>query len=274
MGFLEKLSSIVKIKIDLRGLKEFKVKLVDFGTNNNISLITVVKDKKEVHVNVSASELKDPAVRGQVLDLVNEEVRQEGRPLLEAEVSERVSEISQEQIEDKDLISFFEGKIPPADMTVLKSALYLRRISSPQISIDKYIQEIRYKYGQHGANIVHLCSAGYFESHLMPMYEELSTRPNFTPQLFIDNYNLIIDNVPIAVFVKRSDTPDTLIDQVLEKVTFNRAYGLRVLHIHAIGFDNVVKVQQLLSNEQLLALFTDEPSISIDGTIINATIYC
>jgi hypothetical protein len=271
MSFLEKLSSIVKI--DVSSLKGFTVRLVSLGDGNTFGLVNVHKEKKEVHLHIDSQDL-DREKRRQVLKIINEEVSLEDRPLLEAEVSERIIEIKEEQLADHEIISFFEDKIPSDDMKVLKSALYLRKISSPGASIDKYIQEIRYKYGQHGANIVHLCDTGYFESHIKPMYEELSSRPNFQHQLFVDNYNLIIDNVPIAVFVKRADTVETLIDQVLEKVTFNRGYGLRELHIHAIGYDNVEKVKKLLSNDRLVALFINEPTVSIDGTIVNATIYC
>lgn len=274
MNFLEKLSSIVSIKVDISSLKDFSVKLIDFGKGNKFSLITVENNKKEILLNISAKELEDPEVRKRVQSLVYEEVANESRPVLEAEVSDKLIQIEEEQRDDNELIAFFEGKIPAEDMKVFKSALYLRKISGPGVSIDRYLSEIRYKYGQHGANIVHLCTAGYFESYIAPMYEELSARPNFKEHHFLENYNLIIDNVPIAVFVKRADTLESLLTQVTQKLNFNRGYGLKKLHLHAIGHENVQKVNQLLLNEELRALFTEDPSIVADGTLINATIYC
>src|ERR1700694_5161399 len=176
MGFLEKLTSLLHLEIDISQLKELKVKLI--GDKNNVGLINVVKT--EVHLNINAKELEDPVVKKQVMDLLRSEVHEESRPILEARASDIVHELA-ELNSDQELLSYFEGKIPQSDIPILRACLFIKDLHERGKSVDEYLSDVRYRYGQHGANIANLCSAGYFETYIKPMYEELSQRPNFEP---------------------------------------------------------------------------------------------
>lgn len=268
MGFLEKLSSIVSIKYDLSGLKDLTVKLI--GDKNNVGLINVVKT--EVHVNINSEELADPEKRKQVMALIRDEVHVEGRPILEAKSSAVIHEIANTAT-DNDLLNFFRGKIPSTDISILRAALVVRGLHKQGKPVDSYLSDIRYRYGQHGANIANLCSAGYFESHIRPMYEELSIRPNFDHEMFSGNYKLIVDSAPFAVFVNRTESVEDLLTQVVQKLEFNRMYGLKRINIHGIGKDNVKKVEELLQNDLLNRHFTSDPERLIEGNVINVTIF-
>jgi hypothetical protein len=268
MGFLEKLSAIVSIKNDLSKLKDLTIKLI--GDKNTVGLINVTKN--EIHLNVNSDEIKDPEKRKQVLALIRDEVHIEERPVLEAQASEVVRQISS-VTDDSELLDYFKGKIPSTDLAILRAALLVRGLHRQGKPVDGYLSDIRYRYGQHGANIANLCSAGYFESYIQPMYEELSTRPNFDHEMFAGNYKLIVDSAPFAVFVNRSDSVEDLLTQVVQKLEFNKMYGLKRLNIHGIGHDNVEKIEKLLRSEPLQKHFTSDPERLVEGNVINATIF-
>lgn len=268
MGFLEKLTSLLHIEIDVSQLKELKVKLI--GDKNNVGLINVVKT--EVHVNINAKELADPAVKKQVMGLLRAEVHEESRPVLEANASNIIHEIS-ELSTDKELLTYFEGKIPQSDIPILRACLFIKDLHERGEPVEDYLSDVRYRYGQHGANIANLCSAGYFETYIKPMYEELSTRPNFEAHMFTENYKLVVDTAPFAVFVSRTDSLAQLQTQIIQKIEFNRLYGLRKINIHGIGRENVQKIEELLQMKPLTNLFSNPPTINSPGGVINVTIF-
>lgn len=268
MYFLDKLSSIVSVKVDLSKFKSFHVKLI--GDKNTVGFINVTKN--EIQLNVNSNEIKDPLVRKQVLDLIRDEVHVQGQPILEAKASEVVQSVATTK-PDAELLNYFRNKIPEEDIAILRAALTVRNLFNKSQPVDNYLSDIRYKYGQHGANIANLCSADYFESQIKPMYEELSKRPNFTPEMFLGNYQILVDSAPFAVFVSRTDSVQELLLQVIQKLEFNKMYGLKKLNIHGIGHENVKKIEELVEHKSLNTFYTDQPSVLIEGNVINVTIF-
>jgi hypothetical protein len=105
------------------------------------------------------------------------------------------------------------------------------------------------------------------------MYEELRQRPNFTRQMFVDNYNVAVENYPFAVFISRSHEMNGLKQEVMDKIQTNKAYGIKTLSLHAIGRDNVNKITALLHDEAISRQFTAEPSTNSEGSIMTVHIF-
>lgn len=267
-GWFDNLKSIFNIKVDMSGLKSVHFDLLSGNRDN----VLVKIEKKELRISIAADVLSDPAKKEQIQEVLRAVVDENGHPLLEAHAASTVENITSDH-QYEELLVYFEDKIPLEDVTILRAALYIRRLHEEGKHVDSFKQDIVSRFGQRGANIANLCSAGYFESHLKPMYEELKERPNFTPQMFIDNYNLIIDKALLAVFVSGAKSEQELEDEVGSKLLTNRTYGIHRLNIHAIGSENVRKLKDLIQNPTISQHFTADPAISIEGNIMNVQIF-
>jgi len=275
-GFFDHLKSL--IHIDLSGLKSAKVSL--FSGNKDGSLVKIDRSDHSVHIqlNVASSQLDDPKKRHQLLSAIHNAVLETpNQPILEdyaLSVVEDITKTEQDiQNEAPQTFEYFEDKIPSADLPILRAALYIRSVHQRGLQVWQMKSDIMERYGTRGANIANLCSAGYFESQLKPMYEELATRPNFSRQLFIDNYNVIVDSAPFAVFIGRSRSVDNLVKEVEQKLQINKKYGIAQMNIHAIGAENVHKLNLLLQDTRIMQYFVSEPALTSQGAVMNVQIF-
>lgn len=250
MGFLDGLETL--LGVDLSGVKSIGLK-VRLLSDNKIESIVKVDNRKQLSINIGAEILKDQSQKKEVQNLIRAAVAEEGMLVLEETVAEQVKEIAAGHEYDE-ILDYFRGKIPSVDMPILRAAMFMRIVHNKGQPVDHLKQDIIDRYGQCGGNMSNLCSAGYFESHIRPMYEELETRPNFTQQLFVDNYNLIIEKAPFAIFVGSSKSLQKLLEELEGKINTNRMYGIRQLNIHAIGHENVAKLKQLIAAPESLSI--------------------
>lgn len=107
--------------------------------------------------------------------------------------------------------------------------------------------DIIHKHGTRGLNICNLCTSGYFENWIKPLYEEMEKSPDFDPEKFNESYNLIIKEAAFAVFVTKDMKPDKLKEIVEKKIARNLKYGVNFINIHGIGKGNVDKIRVLIS---------------------------
>lgn len=270
MGWFDNLKSLISAKVDLSNLKSIKFSI---GNNNqHNSLFKLENNSKHLHITLGSDILEDSKKRKLAQEIIRSAVSEAGIPVLEEHASATLEDISSNH-KYEELLNYFTDKIPHRDIPILRAALYMRKLHDEGKHVDAYKQDIVSTYGQRGANIANLCSAGYFESHIQPMYEELRQRPNFTQQLFIDNYDLIIEKAPFAVFVSGVKSDSELSEEVSQKLVTNRMYGIHQLNIHAIGTENVRKLRELIQKPEIAQHFTDEPAISIEGSIMNVQIF-
>ena len=270
-GWLSNLKGFITIEkvLDLSGLKSLHISI---GNNNSGNSLIRVDRSQHVHLDLGADVLNDPKKRLQAQEFVRETVAKHEIPVLSQGALEVARDISKEHQYD-DLLHYFSDKIPSSDVPILRAALYMRKLLDEGVHVDSYKQDIVASYGPRGANIANLCSRGYFESQIKPLYEQLSQRPNFTPQMFIDSYDVLVTQAPFAVFVSGVKSDAELTAELEHKIQYNRMYGIHHLNIHAIGMDNVHKLQELLRNPQISQTFTTEPAISSEGSIMNAQIF-
>lgn len=274
-GWFAELKSLVT-GVDLSGMKSVDTNLVSGNRNSPlISLGKVEDNSKHVHVdiNIGSKELDDPEKLKLVQSIVKEATLEDKQhPLLESTVSSTVKAIPG-VTENSELVQYFTGKIPSSDIQALRSAVYMRSLYVEGQSVDEMKHDIMSRFGPRGANIANLCTAGYFESHIRPMYEEFKQRPNFTPQLFIEHYNILVEGAPFAVFIGRNKSSEDLVNEVEHKISTNKSYGIKQLNLHAIGAENVKKLHKVIGDERISKFFTSSPAINIDGHVMNAQIF-
>jgi hypothetical protein len=74
---------------------------------------------------------------------------------------------------DKTMLKFFKDKIPKEDFEALRVSLFIRALYKDNENIFQVKKDVIKKFGERGKNITNLCSAGYFENFIKPLYEEI-----------------------------------------------------------------------------------------------------
>ena len=241
------------------------------NSNNTSNKFEFHREGDQVNVGINLKKLT-PDEHKPIQQIIRSAVDKGGQLLLENE-AEKIIEDFKEQDQDPDnqkILGYFKGKIPAADLVILRAALYLRnRFRAGDVSsISTLKAGIIEQYGIRGKKICNLCTAGYFENWIMPLYEELSNAPDFTPEEFISLYDTIIKESAFAVFVHAGMTPEETKNVILQKMDTNNKYGIKFLNIHGIGQSNVNKIKETIveiESEKKL-----EKSIEERGRIIIA----
>ncbi|MBS3076375.1 hypothetical protein J4481_01380 [Candidatus Pacearchaeota archaeon] len=95
--------------------------------------------------------------------------------------------------EDKKILDFFSSLIPKEDLEALESSLFLRRKFNEKKDIRKLKEDIRRRFGDRGNNIANLCTAGYFEKFLIPLF-------NSSKEDFERIYEVVISKLVLVIF--------------------------------------------------------------------------
>lgn len=159
---------------------------------------------------------------------------------------------------NRKLLEYFQEKIPNEDLPILRASLYLKGVFERGNPTDDLKQDIVKRYGDRGKNISNLCTAGYFESLIKPLYELMRSSPRFSQDKFLFSYNIIVDEFPFAIFINRSMSKIKVRKDVLAKIEKNRQYGIQTLNIHGIGKDNVGKIRELIMELEPTSNFKKE----------------
>lgn len=277
----DKLKGFFNGEINLPQLKKIvdlkEVDLSVLSNGNNSPLINVDKSTvdKSVHLtlNVQSNEVANPELlAARVGELLAEHREEENKPSFEIEAGERIHLIESDTYYKKEA-DFFKDKVPESDKSIVSVAYYIRGLSDEGKSVKDLVKDIRTNQGTRGANIVNLVGRGYFESYLKPMYLMLADNPNFELRMFIENYELIVNNAPFAYFVNSTQSVEDLADGLVEKITFSRQYGQHKLAIHAIGSANISKVNDAIKDQDLQLLVEENIDTEIQRNVLTMTIY-
>lgn len=273
MGFLENLKQILKIDVKIADkLREIKfIDVSNSGTKN------VYKNQINVQIGqlVVPVDQDDKKMVGQVQKAIREAVQQENALVIEAESK---SELDSYQAYNagaakdsslQDLLTV----VKPSDTPLLRSAFYLRKVHQDGNGVGNLKRDIVERYGERGKNVSNLCSAGYFETVVFPMLEELKSQDGFTAELFQERFEVIINSYPFAVFVSVQSNVSSAVAEVVNKIEVNKKYGIRKLKVHAIGHANIRKAQDVLSNKKVKKLLAKDPVITLIKNIFEAEIH-
>lgn len=259
MGILDSLSSILQINIP--SLKKINLQNISgIQINSNNKTVTKIINNYLI-VNPNNLKTKNKEKLSQII-----------KKYISEDEGYIIQESSQKLLEDfiavdnkksnQDIVDFFRNKIPVDDLEALRASLYLRDIKerdASTISVDKIKWDIYQKFGKRGRNIANLCTANYFEDLFKPLYKELELQPDFSIEKFRDKYEKLVNEVPFAVFANKVQTEAELKKEILTKMNRNKKYGIHSLNLHAIGRENVRKIENVLKviSDEILNVVTD-----------------
>lgn len=264
MNFLNNLKSIFKIKFDLSKLSSIHL----LSDNKNSQTINIVK--KTININIGSV---SPDLIPKLQNAIKKAVQQEDDLLIEDDANKLLIDISKvtQNKENTGLVQFFRGKINSKDLEILRAALYIKNVYERGSRIGDLKDDLIIKYGDRGRNIVNLCSAGYFDTLIKPLYNHMITEPNFTPERFLDTFDKIITYSPFAIFVSSPMDSKELLLAVETRMELNKKYGINYINIHGIGEHNVSKIEELLKSLKDKLIKT--PDVEIGRGYITVTIY-
>jgi len=105
--------------------------------------------------------------------------------------------------------------------------------------LKQYKEDIRDRFGKRGALIANLCTAGYFEEYLIPIY-------NNEPKEFQEYYNLLVANEALTMFTHSGMKKTEIINNLKNKIGLAKRYGLPHFHVHTTGKSNIKTIHKCL----------------------------
>lgn len=237
------------IKDKLEKYKNYSIRLVAGGTINK--KFYVVKGSKDIYINIDfLSDSEKDYLKKYLFEKFNSDtvyfIRDEKLPLLE-----RLYRYISNDSEDRDLLIFFKGKISDFDLAALELSLFIRREFFYKHNLNDLLNDIYVKYGVRGKLIANLCTAGYFDQLLKPLYENSAP----THDQFYEMYNHLLDGNVYALFVNNKMNKNQIKTEIIRRIELGRKYGLKQIHVHGIGRTNINKIKSVL-NKTFLKQYT------------------
>lgn len=262
---LSKLKDLIKVHIDFSKLKE-----IHLLSDNKAPNITY--NDNRVIINVDPS-VQTPEILKSLSHVIPQVLNEKGGLVIEDGSKKLLDNYSviYKRGKYKDLLDYFKGKLSAHDLEILRASLYIREAFEDHQSVSDLKNDLVARYGTRGNNICNLCSAGYFETLIKPLYEQMLNESDFTPEKFYARYEVIILQIPFAVFVSHANTPEELVSLIISKIEYNRKYGVHRLYIHGIGETNVKKIKEILG--MIKTHFIEEPEVDSSHGYINVTIH-
>lgn len=243
-SFFDSLKKLIDIKIDLSHFIHIHI---NKSPTNNQNTYNLDETNKSLEVYYD----KIPTEKKEDFKQIIQSYVSEGNKLLEKETSKLLYQLYEynKKSPDNVILSFFRPIIPPNDFEALESSLYLRYVFRQNKDIKKLKTDIRKRFGDRGNNIANLCTAGYFENFLMNLY-------NSSQEKFKELYEVIIDKSIVAVFVYGEMRQEDITSQIKNKIEISKKYGIKFIHIHGIGRNNITKIKECIRQQkQFFELF-------------------
>lgn len=238
MGFLDKLKAIFNLEVNCP--------LISINITKNSNNI----NKKEGFYDRTKGELDlyldniDEEKKKKIKEAIKESI-EEGNQVLEINTSELLYQLYKYNKENKNnqILNFFKPIIPSEDFEALESSLYLREVFLSNGDVSKLKQDIRKRFGDRGNTIANLCTAGYFEKFLMPLY-------NSSKERFNELYEIIVAKSVLAIFVHSGMSQEQIPQEITNKLGISMKYGIKFIHIHGIGNYNINKIKECLEEQK------------------------
>jgi len=147
---------------------------------------------------------------------------------------------------DEEIRKFIRERLPRKDSSIWYSALILREQFSrgEKEEVNRLKGEMSISNPGRGGNIANLCTAGYLESHIKPLYEFLVGEKG-NEQLFQEIYETIVIEFPFAVFVSTERNFKDVHNEVKTKINLVKKYGWKKVSVHGIGESNVKMIMKI-----------------------------
>ena len=149
-----------------------------------------------------------------------------------------------EDAQYSELLNFIKLAIPSKDRSIWMAALVLRdefkKGNQDRVRVIK--EDMLRLHGTRAANITNLCTAGYLESEIIPLYEVQSEELD----KFNENYENIVMEYPFAVFVRSENSDKEVILQIKNKINQLLENHQPRVDIHGLGYKNVETINKAI----------------------------
>lgn len=256
MGWLDELKALVNIEINAPFINITK------NSDNSNPGEEYIYDEEKGKIDVLYDNLS-PDKKDKIKLILKKNV-EEGNKLLELKSSGLLKELTEFQRNkgtDQKVLDFFEDIIPEEDMEALESSLYLRRKFLQRKDVKNLKDDLRSRFGDRGANIANLCTAGYFENFLMPLF-------NSSKVDFKNIYDVVVSKSAIAIFVHNQMNDTVIAREIKFKLQISKKYGIKFLHIHGIGEQNITTIKKCIRENKEIFDFYDKEIFEDNGIII------
>lgn len=241
-------------------LGEFRANLAEklnaHLTSNNKSRKSIIKNtvkaKKGAQVTqnlqINLAGLSD-SERGETLKILSDKFDKGEIAFFDDETMRLADGVkdAEKQGNNEQIVQFFKDKLSSTDWRIMRTGIYVEFLMQQGMETQTIRRDVIHTHGHRGNNLMNLASAGHFETHIKPMYEELSKSPNFTNEVFYDEFNRILDEMPFALFVNSNMDADELKSQIDDKCqqASNYSVAKRKIYIHGWG-SNVQTIEECL----------------------------
>ena len=255
----------IKILPNLKSLVSFnKIQITNSDIGNNVNYNDEIKS-----IGFNWAKLDTPTKSE--LERLLPQALEEDFIFIENEAEDFVVDFnSKEKLQDtQDALHFLMPLIPIEDVNIWRASLYLKRQFEIPTHDKEQIKDLKRriieKYGDKGKNISNLCSAGYLEIVLKPLYEYLkkdSENEASAKNIFLSKYKVIVQELPFTIFVYSDMTEKSIHDEIERR----RQSGTKFIIIHGIGKDNVRFIRKTI--DQLESKISIKKSIKEENSII------
>ena len=257
MGWLDKLKALFNI--------EFNAPFINITKNsNNKNKIEeeYIFDEKEKKLKILFDNLPKEK-QNKLKQILKEKYKQDDKLLEETSSSllQDLVEFQKTKGEDKKILDFFQNIIPEEDLEALESSLYLKRKFLQRKDVKNLKEDIKKRFGDRGNNIANLCTAGYFENFLMPLFN--SSQKNFK-----EIYEVVVSKSAMAILVHSQMDDTKIAEDIKKKLEISKKYGIKFLHIHGIGEHNIKTIKRCVEENKELFNFYNKDIFEGDGIII------
>ena len=257
MGWFDKFKSLFSIEVN--------APLINITKNSsNQSKIDkeYVYDKDNNKIDVFLDNL--PEEKQKKLKSILKENIDEGNKFLEEKTSFLLNDLyafQKDKGDDEKLLDFFEPIISEEDLEALENSLYLRKKFRERKDVKFLKEDIITRFGDRGKNISNLCTAGYFENFLMPLY-------NSSQEDFKKIYEVAVSKSVLAIFVHSEMQDDEITKEIKRKLEISKKYGLKFLHIHGIGETNIETIKRCIEENRDFFNFYNKDIFEKNGIIV------
>lgn len=150
------------------------------------------------------------------------------------------------------IISFYEEKVPPRILTMIRESLVLRlAMESDNLQYEEVQRRKRQiaKYGDEGFAIASLCSAGYLDEGRIfwDLYHSLVAEGDYTEDDYENIFLKLVRELPFVVFVKYEDKPQDIYDNVVGKsIAIDSLDYIQFLDVRGMGERNQAKIHRAI----------------------------
>lgn len=175
---------------------------------------------------------------------------EEGEIILDEESDKTIADliIAARNPKTKEILGFYREKITSEDLIILELSLYLRNVfeSGDRNQCRRIKQDILNRFGKRGSNISNLCTAGYFESDITPLFKLLEKEDGMSRENFSIIFNDLVNNFPTAVFINTQMSKEEVKTEIVSQIETNKKHGINYLVIHGIGHLNVQRIEEAI----------------------------